>query len=160
MSKTTINALIEGGSANAGPPLGPALAPMRVNIGEVIAKINEATKDFKGMKIPIKVIVDKDTKEVEIEVGSPPTSELIKKAAGIEKGRTEKDQVVGDISLEKVIGVAKKKKAGILGKGLKNITKEVLGSCVSLGLTCNNKNPKEITEEINKGEHNSLFGEE
>ncbi len=160
MGKTTINALIEGGSATAGPPLGPSLAPMGLNIGEVIGKINEETKEFKGMKIPVKVIVDKDTKTFEIEVGSPPTSELIKKAAGIAKGRTEKDQEVGNISLEKVIEVAKKKRGKNLGKGLKNITKEMLGSCVSLGLKCNGKSPKEVTEEINKGEHDSLFGGE
>lgn len=160
MSKTTINALIEGGSATAGPPLGPSLAPMGVNIGEVISKINEATKEFKGMKIPIKVIVDSTTKKFEIEIGSPPTSELIKKAAGIQKGRKEKDQDVGNIPLEKVIEIAKKKKAKILGKSLKNVTKEVLGSCISLGLKCNGKSPKDITEEINNGEHDSLFGGE
>ncbi|MFA5382532.1 MAG: 50S ribosomal protein L11 [Candidatus Micrarchaeia archaeon] len=160
MNKTTINALIEGGSATAGPPFGPALAPLGVNITEVIKKINDSTKDFKGMKIPIKVIVDKDTKEVEVEIGSPPTSELIKKEAGLKKGRTEKDKIAGDISLEKIVSIAKKKKTGILGKSLKDMTKEVLGSCLSLGITCNGKSPKEITKEIDKGEHNSLFGGE
>ncbi|MCC7552256.1 50S ribosomal protein L11 [Candidatus Micrarchaeota archaeon] len=160
MSKITINALIDGGSATAGPPLGPSLAPMGVNIGEVINKINEATKEFKGMKLPVKVIVDKNTKTFEIEVGSPPTSELIKKAAGIQKGKKDKTQEVGNITLEKVIEIARKKKTKVLGKSLKSATKEVLGSCISLGLNCNGKNPKKVTEEIDKGEHDSLFGGE
>jgi len=160
MTKTTIDAMVEGGAASAGPPLGPALGPLGVDIGAVIEKINEATKDYKGIKIPVKVIIEKDTKEIEIEVGSPPTSELLKKEAGIEKGRVEKDQEdVGDLTLEQVIKVAKAKKSGILGKGLKNITKEVLGSCVSIGLTCNGKSPKEVIKEINNGAHDSLFGE-
>ena len=58
----TIEALVEGGKATAGPPLGPALGPLGVNIMEIINTINTKTKDYNGMKVPIKVIVDPKTK--------------------------------------------------------------------------------------------------
>lgn len=153
-----INALVDGGKANAGPPLGPALGPLGLNAGEVIAKINEKTKTFSGMKVPIKVIVDTESKTFEIEVGAPATSELIKKEIGIEKGRKTKDEIAGDIGLEKVIGIAKKKNESSLGKSLKEMTKEVIGSCTSLGVTINGKPTKEIVREINEGKHDSLMG--
>ncbi|MFP4403532.1 MAG: 50S ribosomal protein L11, partial [Candidatus Woesearchaeota archaeon] len=84
--KETVEILIEGGKATAAPPLGPALGPMGVNIGQVVADINNKTGDFKGMKVPVKVIIDKDTKEYKIKIGTPPATQLIKKEAGIQKG--------------------------------------------------------------------------
>ena len=85
MAKQTIESLVEGGKASAGPPLGPALGPIGVNIGDVIAKINERTRDMAGMKVPVKVIVDTETKEFEIDVGTPPASALIKKELNLKK---------------------------------------------------------------------------
>ncbi len=151
----TINAIVDGGKATAGPPLGPALGPLGVNAGQVIAKINEATKDFAGMKVPVKVIVDTETKEFRIEVGTPPTSELIKKEAGIEKGSGTKDEPAGDIALEKLAKIAKSK-SNSLGRDLKSTLKEVCGSCLSLGLTIDGKNPRDVIQEIDDGKHDSL----
>ncbi len=87
MAKETVEALVEGGKATAAPPLGPALGPKGVNIGQVVAEINKKTESFKGMQVPVKVIIDPDTKEFEITVGTPPASSLIKKETGIEKGK-------------------------------------------------------------------------
>ena len=84
--KQSISAQVTGGEASAGPPLGPALGPLGVNIMEVINKINEKTGDFKGMKVPVTVSVDTDTKEWDIEVGIPSASlALILKEANITK---------------------------------------------------------------------------
>ena len=83
MSKITIPAIVEGGKATAGPPLGPALGPLGVNIGGIIDEINKKTGPFAGLKVPVKVIVDKETKKFEIEVGSPSTGELLKKELGV-----------------------------------------------------------------------------
>lgn len=152
----TINAIIDGGRATAGPPLGPALGPLGVNAGQVIAKINEQTQAFSGMKVPIKVIVNTDTKEFRIDIGSPPTSEIIKKEAGLEKGAGTREAPAGNISLEKVVMIAKAK-TNSLGKGVKDSVKEVLGSCVSIGVTVDNKNPKDICREVNAGKHDSLL---
>ncbi|MHC1590127.1 MAG: 50S ribosomal protein L11, partial [Candidatus Hecatellaceae archaeon] len=67
--KKTVEALVSGGQATAGPPLGPALGPLGVNVPAIVSKINELTSDFSGVKVPVKVIVDIDTKEFEVEVG-------------------------------------------------------------------------------------------
>jgi large subunit ribosomal protein L11 len=85
--KQTISSLVTGGEASAGPPLGPALGPIGVNIMEVINAINEKTKEFQGMKIPVSVIVDTESKKCEIEVGIPSASALILKEAGIQKAQ-------------------------------------------------------------------------
>ena len=151
-----INAIVDGGKATAGPPLGPALGPMGVNAGQVVAKINEATKAFAGMKVPVKVIVDTDTKEFKVEVGTPPTSELLKKAAGIEKGAGNREEPAGDIKLEEVVKISKSK-ANSLGKTMKETVKEVCGTCLSLGINIEGKNAREVIREIDEGKHDSLF---
>ena len=73
MAKETIEVLIEGGKATAAPPLGPALGPMGVNIGQVVSDINSKTQSFKGMQVPVKVIIDTDTKGYKISIGTPCT---------------------------------------------------------------------------------------
>ena len=85
MAKQTVDALINGGKASAAPPLGPALGPLGVNIGQVIAEINSKTAAFDGMQVPVSVEVDTDTKEFTISIGTPPASALIKQEAGIKK---------------------------------------------------------------------------
>ena len=99
--KQSISAQVTGGEASAGPPLGPALGPLGVNIMEVINKINEKTGDFKGMKVPVTVSVDTDTKEWDIEVGIPSASALILKEANITKGTgTAGTEWVADIGMD------------------------------------------------------------
>ncbi len=153
--KITIPAIIEGGKATAGPPLGPVLGPTGMNIGLIISTINEKTKMYAGLKIPITVIVDKVAKTFEIEVGSPATGELIKGELKIQKGRKEKGQIVGDLKFAQAIKVAKMKQGGTLSKTLKAGVNEVLGTCVSLGVTCDGKDPREIIKAVNSGQYDS-----
>ena len=106
MAKETIDQLVEGGKATAAPPLGPALGPMGVNIGEVVAEINKKTAEFKGMQVPVKIIVDTETKEFNITVGTPPASALIKKEAKIEKGSgNPKADKIADLLIEQIIKI-------------------------------------------------------
>src|ERR687887_50647 len=84
--KKSISALVNGGEANAGPPLGPAIGPIGVNLLQVVNAINEKTKDFPGMRVPVKVEVDSETKKFTVEVGLPPTAALVAKEANITKG--------------------------------------------------------------------------
>lgn len=154
----TIEALVEGGKASAGPPLGPALGPMGVDIMQVINTINDKTKEFKGMKVPVKVIIDPKTKNFEIKVGTPPASSLIFSELGLEKGSgSAGTHKVGDLSVEQAIKVAKMKETNLLGKELKQKTKEIIGTCVSLGITVEGKKPQEIQKAIDEGEYNSKF---
>ena len=156
--KQTISSLVTGGEASAGPPLGPAMGPMGVNIMQVIEAINEKTKEFKGMKIPVTVSVDADTKEWEIEVGIPSASALLLKEAGIQKGSsTSGTEWAGDITADSIIKVANVKLETSYASSLKSVAKQIVGTCVSLGIKIEGKTPKEFTAEINDGKWDSKF---
>jgi large subunit ribosomal protein L11 len=153
-----IEALVEGGKASAGPPLGPALGPLGVNIMQIINTINDKTKQFQGMKVPVKVIVDPKTKDFEIEVGTPPASSLILNEVGAEKGSgSAGTHKIGNLTMDQAIKVAKMKHDNLLGRELKQKTKEVIGTCVSLGVTVEGKKPQEIQKMIDEGEFDSKF---
>lgn len=150
--KSKVKVLVEGGKASPGPPLGPALGPLGVNVGQVVAKINEKTASFEGMKVPVTVVVDKKTRGFDIEVGSPPVAALIKKELGVEKGaKTSGTEVVGNLSLTQALKIAKLKSGSTLAKDLKAAVKEVLGTCLSLGVTVEGRDIREIIKEINEG---------
>ena len=152
MAKEIVEALVEGGKATAAPPLGPALGPMGVNIGQVVAKINEVTASFKGMQVPVKVIIDKDTKEFSVEVGTPPASALIKKEAQVEKGASNPlQEKVADLLIEQIIKIAKMKESGLLGKDLKARVKEIIGTCNSMGIMVEGVPAVEAIKLVNEG---------
>jgi large subunit ribosomal protein L11 len=157
MAKKEISAIIEGGKATAGPPIGPALGPLGINAGQVVAKINEMTKAFSGMRVPVKIIADPASKTFEVEVGSPTTSELLKKSAKVEKGHKMawKEALVGDISFEKAVELAKSTQGKGNASSLKSRVKEVLGTSMSMGITVEKKKPKDIQQSIDKGEYDS-----
>jgi len=154
----TIEALVEGGKASAGPPLGPALGPLGVNIMQIINTINDKTKQFDGMKVPVKVIIDPKTKNFEIEVGTPPASSLILNELKLEKGSgSAGTHKIGNLTVEQAIKIAKMKHDNLLGKELKQKTKEVIGTCVSIGVSVEGKTPQEIQKEIDEGKFDSIF---
>ncbi len=156
--KKTVEALVSGGQATAGPPLGPALGPLGVNVLVIVNKINEETKAYAGMKVPVTITVDSETKEFEVNVGIPTTSALIVKEAGLGKGsgkpNTEK---VGNLSLAQAITIAEIKKPTLLAKSLKAAVKEVVGSCVSMGVTVDQKDPKDVLREIDEGTYDNIL---
>ena len=156
--KQTISSLVTGGEASAGPPLGPALGPMGVNIMEVINAINEKTKEFQGMKIPVSVIVDTESKKWEIEVGIPSASALLLKEAGIQKGSgTSGTEWAGDITADSIVKVANVKLETSYASSLKSVAKQVIGTCGSLGIKIEGKTPKEFTSEVNESKWDSKF---
>ena len=156
--KKTVSALVTGGEASAGPPLGPALGPLGINVLQVVNTINDKTKDFSGMKVPVKVEVDPDTKKFTVEVGIPPTTALIAKEAGITKGSgTAGKDYVGNISMENIVKIARMKIDVSYAIDLKNAAKEIIGSCVSSGIKIENKPAKEIYTDVNNGQFDSLF---
>ena len=156
--KQTISSLVTGGEASAGPPLGPSLGPIGVNIMEVIAAINEKTSEFKGMKIPVTVTVDSDTKKWEIEVGIPSASALLLKEAGIQKGSgTSGTEWVGEVTADSITKVANVKLESSYATSLKSVAKQIVGTCGSLGIKIEGKTPKEFTVEVNEGKWDSKF---
>jgi len=186
MAEQKISSLVTGGAASAGPPLGPALGPLGVNIMEVIKAINDKTKDFEGMKVPVTVIVDSETKKYEIEIGIPSAAALIMKEAGITKGsgasgtewagdvtidsiikvantKLEKSyasslkSVSGDVTIDSIIKVANTKLEKSYASSLKSVSKTIIGTCVALGVKVEGKTPKEMTAEINEGKWDEKF---
>jgi len=147
-----ISSLVTGGGASAGPPLGPALGPLGVNIMEVIKAINEKTKDFEGMKVPVTVLVDPDTKKWDIEVGIPSAAALILKEAGIQKGSgASGTEWVGDVTIDIIAKIANTKLEKSYAASLKSVAKTIIGTCLTLGIKVEGKTPKEITAEITEG---------
>ena len=156
--KKTISALVSGGEASAGPPLGPSLGPMGVNVLQVVNAINEKTKDFPGMKVPVKVEVDSETKKFTVEVGIPPTAALIAKEAGIPKGSgTAGTNYAGDLTIAGAVKIAKMKLDGSYAKDVRGAVKEVVGSCVSMGVRVEGKPAKEVFADINSGKYDELL---
>ncbi|MEM1950536.1 MAG: 50S ribosomal protein L11 [Candidatus Nitrosocaldus sp.] len=150
--KKTISLLVTGGEANAGPPLGPSLGPLGVNVLAVVNSINEKTREYAGMKVPVKVEVDVESKEFTIDVGIPPTAMLIMKEAGISKGSGKSGyEYVGDITMDKVLKIARLKINSSYARSLTSAVKEVIGACVSLGVTVDGKKPKEVLKAIDDG---------
>lgn len=160
MATIKVPALVEGGKANAGPPLGPALAPTGINIGQVIAEINDKTKEFVGIQVPVTVIVDKAAKTFEIQVGTPPVSALIKKEIGIaapvkEEAGVKGKKTIGNITIPQIAKIARMKKDSNFGKTPKARAKQVIGTCVSLGVTVEGKNAKDAITDVDAGTYDS-----
>lgn len=147
--------MVPGGKASAGPPLGPALGPLGVNVAQVVAKINEQTKDLNGMQVPVKVIVKSRT-EFEIEVGTPPTSALIIKEMGLEKGSGD-NTVVGNLTMEQVLKIANIKRKGLLSKTMKHAASEVIGTAGSLGATIEGLSSKEAQLAVSSGKFDEIL---
>lgn len=156
--KQTVEALVSGGAATAGPPIGPALGPLGVNVLAVINEINELTEDFKGLKVPVKIIVDLETKDFEVEVGVPTASALILKEAGVEKGSSNPgSEFVGNISLDQLLRIAR-----IIGQktyvpDIKKAVLQALGTCVSMGITVEGEDPRGVTLKVRNGEYDSAI---
>jgi large subunit ribosomal protein L11 len=150
--KITVSAMVEGGKASGGPPIGPALGPTGVNIFQVVTKINEETQAFAGLKVPVEIIVDQETKQFEIIVGIPPTSALILKEIGEAKGSGEAGtKTIGNLSIDQVKAVAKAKAADLSALTMKTAAMIVSGTCVSMGVTIEGKPAKDFQKEVREG---------
>jgi large subunit ribosomal protein L11 len=140
-----VSILVEGGKAAAGATLGSALGPLGVNVGQVVQKINEETKQFAGMRVPVVVRVDPNTKSFTLVVGRPPVAALLLKEAGKEKGSGKpKGEVIGDVSLDAVKRIAEAKGEDLYGRSVEEKMNQVIGTCVSLGLSVGGEDPRSL----------------
>jgi len=152
-----VEVLVAGGKATAGPPLGPALGPLGINVKAVVDEINKKTSTFNGMQVPVKIVVDAK-KTFTVTVGIPPVTALIKKEAGIEKGSAEPNvKVVGNLPFEAAVRIASMKLESMLAYELKTAVKEVIGTCVSMGVTVDGKRAKEVLAAISEGKYDSVL---
>ncbi len=149
-----IKLLVDGGSMAPGPALSQKLGPAGINISQVIQKVNDSTKNFQGLKVPVELEVDMSTKTFDVRVFSPPVSELLKRELGIAKGSgMQKKLTMYNASIEQIISVAKTKLPNMLSKNLKAAVKTVVGTCGSLGVLIENKSAAEIEREIEEGKY-------
>jgi len=156
----TIEVLVPGGQANPGPPLGPELGPTPVDVQAVVQDINDQTEAFDGTEVPVTVDYDDDG-SFTIEVGVPPTAELVKDEAGFDTGSGEPhEEFVANLTVDQVMQIAEQKQSDLLAYDLKNAAKEVVGTCTSLGVTIEDNDPREFKERIDEGEYDDEFAAE
>ncbi len=149
-----IKLLVDGGSMKPGPALSQKLGPVGINVNQIIQKVNEATKSFEGIKVPVELNIDVPTKEFDVKVFSPPVSELLKKELGVEKGSGVQKKIrIGNASIEQIISLAKTKSPNLLCRDFKSAVKTIVGTCVSLGILIENKPASEIEKEIDEGKY-------
>ena len=156
----TIEALVPGGEASPGPPLGPELGPTPVNVQDVVQRINDETAAFDGMEVPVTVEYEDDG-SFTISVGVPPTAELIKDEAGFETGSGEpQEDFVANLSVDQVKKIAEQKSSDLLSYDSFNAAKEVVGTCPSLGVTIEGNDPREFKRRMEDGEYDDVFVDE
>jgi large subunit ribosomal protein L11 len=153
-----VQVLIPGGKATPGPPIGPSLGPLGINVKKVVDDMNAQTASYNGMMVPVTIVVD-DNKNVTLEVGIPPTSALILMEAGLEKG-SPTGEVVGNLTIKQAVKIAEMKREKSLSYELRNTVKEVLGTCVSMGISVDGKTPKEVQRQIDEGNYDSQLGDQ
>ena len=160
---TTIKATVQAGNAKPAPPLGPSLAAAKVNTADVIAAINEKTKDLEGMEVPVTIKIDSPT-SYKISVGTPSITSLVRKELNTKKlakapfSVYEKDEVKEEfkesLKFDQVVKIAKMKMESMKTDDLKKAVKQVVAFCVSAGVYIEEKRPKEVLKEIDEGKWN------
>src|SRR3989338_10961238 len=132
--KAIITLQIQAGQATPAPPVGPVLAQHRVNIVEFCQKFNEATKNNQGFKIPVEISVFENGSYT-FRLKQPPASELLKKAAGIEKGSGEPNKkIVGKITKAQLREIAEAKMPDLNTTDIEQAMKIIAGTAKGLGI--------------------------
>jgi len=156
MVERTFNFIVNGGEATGGPPIGPALGPLGVNIMAIVNKINEETAEYRGVPVPVDVTIDTDTREFSVRVGMLSTFALITQSLGIQKGsQTPNTDFVGDLAFDQV----RRKRDGLFAASLKAAVREIVGSCQSMGVTIDGQPAREVQALIGSGEYDPRLAE-
>lgn len=159
--KVVVNALVTGGAASGGPPIGPAVGPTGINIKDVVDAVNEKTMVFKGLTVPVRIECDPETKQFEIFVETPGTASLLLKELGVEKGSSNcLEDKIGNLTLDQIQNVTRAKRDIFLDKTYKKSIKTVLGTALAIGATVEDKDPRVIQKEIDNGEYDEIIKEE
>lgn len=125
---------LPAGQATPAPPVGPMLAPHGINIGDFCQQFNERTKDKSGWTIPVEIKIFED-KTFEFKIKEPPASELLKKAAGLEKGSGEPQRTkVGKVTRDQLQEIAKRKMSDLNTDDIEKAMKIIEGTAKSMGI--------------------------
>lgn len=152
------NLKIRGGQAKPEPPLTDIAKTIGVNVEHLVSEVNEKTSRYKDFDVRVKIIVDEDTKEYEIEVKPPTTTELLLHAVGAkEPSGDPMHQKIGDLPFEKIVEIAILKKPSLNAKTLKAAVKTIIGSARSIGITIDGKDGKQVIREIEGGHYDAVL---
>ena len=132
--KTVLKLQISAAKATPAPPVGPALAQHGLNIAEFCQKFNDATKDQEGSTIPVEITVYED-RSYEFKLKNPPASELLTRAAGIEKGSGEPNRKkVAKITKEQLRRIAEQKLPDLNADDIEGAMKIIAGTAKNMGI--------------------------
>ncbi|BEP18077.1 50S ribosomal protein L11 [Pyrofollis japonicus] len=129
-----------------------------VDLSKLREELNALTQKYKGFEVTVKILVDEDTKEYDIEIKPPTTTELLLHAVGAkEPSGDPMHQKIGDLPFEKIVEIAILKKPSLTAKTLKAAVKTILGSARSIGITVDGKDPKQVTQEVESGVYDAVL---
>ena len=132
--KAVVKIQIPAGKATPAPPIGPALAQHGLNIAEFCQKFNEATKEKTGYTIPVQVTIYVD-RTYALKFKTPLASELLKRAAGIEKGSDQPNKrKVGKVTKSQLREIAEKKLEDLNTKDIEQAMKIIAGTARNMGI--------------------------
>lgn len=132
--KTIIKLQIKAGQANPAPPIGPALGQHGLDIQQFCSQFNEATKDKSNDIIPVEITVYED-RTFDFKLKTPPASDLLKKAAGIEKGSGEPHKTkVGKVTKKQIREIAEKKMVDLNANDIEAAMKIIEGTARNMGI--------------------------
>ncbi len=133
--KAIVKLQIAAGQATPAPPVGPVLAQHGLNIAEFCQKFNEATRENQGFKIPVEIKIYGD-RTYDFELKQPPAAELLKRAAGIEKGSGEPNKTkVAKITRAQLKDIAKAKMPDLNADNIESAMKIIEGTAKNMGIT-------------------------
>lgn len=132
--KTTIKLQIPAGKATPAPPVGTALGPHGVNIGDFVKKYNDATSKMQGEIVPVEITIYED-RTFEFKLKTPPASDLLRKAASIEKGSGQPNKnKVGKVTKEDIKKIAERKMEDLNAESMEAAEKIIQGTAKSMGI--------------------------
>ena len=132
--KTVLKLQLPAGKATPAPPVGTALGPHGINIGEFVKKYNEATGAMEGEVVPVEVTIYED-RTFEFKLKTPPASDLLRRAASVEKGSGEPNKKkVGKVTKEDIRKIAERKMEDLNAESVEAAEKIIMGTARSMGI--------------------------
>ena len=132
--KTVVKLQIPAGKATPAPPVGTALGPHGINIGDFVKKYNDATREMQGEIVPVEITIFED-RSFEFKLKTPPASDLLRRAASIEKGSGVPNRTkVGTVSRADIRAIAERKMEDLNADTLEAAEHIIMGTARSMGI--------------------------
>ncbi len=158
MAIRVVNVKVRGGQAKPEPPISDLASKYGLDVNKLVEEINRLTERYKEFEVQVKIIIDEETKEYELEIKPPTTTELLLHAVGAkEPSGDPMHQKIGDLPFEKIVEIAIMKKPGLNAKTLKAAVKSIIGSARSIGITIDGKDGKQVTREVEDGVYDAVL---